>query len=284
MNTEPNRIGIRWTVGDVSECGFEALRLSIWSASKIFPEGTRLAVCVNSISTEEAHRRTGDVPISVQWVNANPLVPAWLNKRADSAMAEGVAWKLAPVRLFPDRYEIALDNDVILWRIPDVMQVWLESDDPATVLMAEDVERAFGQFSEMCDRRSINSGLRGLPPGFDYEQRLRTVLERTGLALRSELDEQGLQAATLCQSNLVLVPTHDITICSAFPMHQHRLGRCGAHFVGLNPKTLPWKSADGRPMHEPIRDAWRRHSQAISKMIFSMMPHRHRAAARLNTT
>lgn len=281
MNTQTNLIGIRWTVGDVSECGFEALRLSIWSAWKIFPEGTRFVVCVNTLSAEEAHRRTGEVPACVQWVNANSLIPAWLHKRADSAMAEGVAWKLAPVRLFPDRYEIAFDNDVILWRIPDVMQVWLDSGDRRTVVMAEDLERAFGQFSEMCGSRSINSGLRGLPPGFDYEQRLRTMLERTGIALRSELDEQGLQAATLCRSNLLLVPTADVTICSAFPMHQHRLGRCGAHFVGLNPKTLPWRSADGRPMHEPIRDAWHRHSQSISEMVFSKMPRRQAAMVRV---
>ena len=269
MNTQTKCIGIRWTVGDVSESGFEALRLSIWSAWNLFPEGTRFAVCVNTISTGEAQRRTGEIPGSVEWVDANGLVPAWLKARVDAEMAEGVAWKLAPVRLFPNCYEISLDNDVILWRIPDVMQVWLTSSDPNGVIMAEDLERAFGQFSNICDSRPVNSGIRGLPPGFDYEQRLRAMLQQSGILLRSELDEQGLQAAVLGQSELVLISTSDVTICSAFPMHQHYLGHCGAHFVGLNPRTLPWTSADGRPMHEPIREAWRKHSQTIAGAVFS---------------
>ncbi len=35
-------------------------------------------------------------------------------------------------------------------RAADVMQVWLESGDRRAMVMAEDLERAFGQFSEMC--------------------------------------------------------------------------------------------------------------------------------------
>jgi hypothetical protein len=268
MNSQPHRIGIRWTVGDVSDYGLEALRLSILSAFKLFPEGTRFAVCVNSISIEEARRRTGEVPSFIKWLDANQLIPEWLNEYVDAHMAQGVAWKLAPVRLFPGDHEISLDNDVILWRIPDVMHQWLEGDSD-DVLMAEDLHRALGQFSSVRDPRPINSGIRGLPPFFKYEQRLQAMLRRTGIKLRSELDEQGLQAATLCESNLMLVPTRDVTICSAFPMHQHHLGRCGAHFVGLNPKTLPWTAADGRPMHEAIRQAWRNHSQVIADIVFS---------------
>jgi hypothetical protein len=268
MNTQPRHIGLRWTIGDVSKSGFEALRLSIWSAWNVFPKGTSFAICVNTISTEEARRRTGGVPAHTQWLDTTRLVPAWLRERVDAEMAEGVAWKLAPVRLFPHSYEIALDNDLVLWRMPETMQVWLASDDPNCMIMAEDLQCSLGQFSSLCDSRAINSGIRGLPPDFDYEDGLRTMLQRTGITLRSELDEQGLQAATLSQYNLVLVSTDDVTICSAFPMHQHHLGRCGAHFVGLNRKTLPWKSAEGRPMHEPIREAWATHSRRIEQIVF----------------
>lgn len=267
MNTYANRIGIRWTVGDVSRSGFEAPSLSIRSAWNLFPEGTRFAVCVNTISTETARLRTGEVPSSVQWVDANSLVPEWLYEHVDTEMAEGVAWKFAPFRLFPDCYEIALDNDVILWRIPELMQVWVTSGDSNSTIMAEDLQRSLGQFSALCDSRAVNSGIRGIPPRFNYELRLRTMLQQTRVSLQSELDEQGLQAAVFGQTNLTLVSTGDVTICSAFPMHQHYLGRCGAHFVGLNRKTLPWKSADGRPIHELIREAWNIHSQTISEMV-----------------
>lgn len=266
MTTRNNQVALRWTIGDVSDYGFEALRFSVLFAFNLFPKGTRFAVCVNTIGTDEARRRTGELPHGVEWVDAKPLLPRWLPEQTDREMAEGVAWKLAPVRLFPDSYEIALDNDVILWRVPDVMKIWLASGDSQTVVMAEDLHRAYGQFSELCEARSINSGLRGLPPHFNYERVLKRVLRRTRIKLRSELDEQGLQVAALAEKNVVLVSNEDVTICSAFPMHQHHLGRCGAHFVGLNPKTLPWKGADGRPMHEAIRDAWRKHARRLSEM------------------
>jgi hypothetical protein len=91
-----------------------------------------------------------------------------------------------------------------------------------------------------------------LPPGLPYEELLRKRLSDSALVLQSELDEQGLQAATLGQLFLDLVGNDDVTICSAFPMHQHHLGRCGAHFVGLNQKWLPY-IIDGAPAHEAIR-------------------------------
>jgi hypothetical protein len=182
-------------------------------------------------------------------------------------MAEGVAWKLAPVRLFPDSFEISLDNDVVLWRIPRAMRSWLKSESQESVLLAEDVQSSLGQFSALAGNRAINSGIRGLPPGYDYESDLRRMLDVSGLTLRSELDEQGLQAATLAQKQLVLVAKEDVTICSPFPMHQQYLGTCGAHFVGLNQKQLPWRDEAGRPMHEAIHAAWLRYMEQIEERI-----------------
>ena len=41
-------LAVRWTIGDVNPAGFEALRLSIWGACRLFgPEG-QYAVCVNT--------------------------------------------------------------------------------------------------------------------------------------------------------------------------------------------------------------------------------------------
>jgi hypothetical protein len=99
-----SRIGIRWTIGDVAEAGFEALRLSIVGAFNLFGDSAGYAVCVNTISVEAARERTGALPVGVEWVHAAGLVPTWLRNLASSEMAEGVAWKLCPVRVFPHRY------------------------------------------------------------------------------------------------------------------------------------------------------------------------------------
>ncbi len=142
-------------------------------------------------------------------------------------MAEGVAWKLAPVRVFPALYELSLDNDVILWALPQALEEWLRSGDGSSCLIAADIQSTLGQFAAMCNHRALNSGIRGLPPGLDMEGRLRNTLARSGVILQSELDEQGLQAAVLLQSRLFVSSTEDVSICSPFPNHQQHLGKCG---------------------------------------------------------
>jgi hypothetical protein len=47
--THTTRIGIRRTIGDVSENGWQALRLAIAGAHHIFGESAAHAVCVNSV-------------------------------------------------------------------------------------------------------------------------------------------------------------------------------------------------------------------------------------------
>ena len=37
-------LGVRWTIGDVSDAGFEALRYSIWSMWKLFGDNAKYAV------------------------------------------------------------------------------------------------------------------------------------------------------------------------------------------------------------------------------------------------
>jgi hypothetical protein len=266
---ESQKTAIRWTVGDVSGPGFEALELSIRSARKLFGLGTKYVVCVNSIPLELVRERTGDVGREVEWVHSEHHVPAWLQSRLDAGMAEGVAWKLAPVRLFPDCYEISFDNDVILWRLPDAMKRWLESSDGESCLMAEDTQRSFGQFSDCCNGHAINSGIRGVPPGFALEERLQKKLRESQVVLRSELDEQGLQVAVLSQTALTLVSKEDVSICSPFPMHQQALGRCGAHFVGLNQRSLPWQ-LEGRGAHELIHERWRGFKPKLTELVDSI--------------
>jgi hypothetical protein len=253
-------------VGDASEAGFEALRLSIWSVWNLFGSDAQYTVCVNSVPLRTAMERTGELPPDIAWLPADEMVPSWLYQYTSSEMAEGVAWKLAPVRVFPHSHELSLDNDVILWNLPPAIEAWLHCPDPGACLMAADLRSALGQFSGMCNHQALNSGIRGLPPGFDMESKLRETLSKTGITLQSELDEQGLQAAVLLHSRLFVVSTADVSICSPFPDHQHHLGRCGAHFVGLNAKRLPWM-LEGRGAHETIRENWNRYSDDLARLV-----------------
>ena len=113
------RLAIRWTIGNVSRQGWEALRLSIWGAWRLFGEDAIYVVCVNSISLDDARRHCGQVPDLVGWRDVTGEFPSWMRPYLDNAMAEGVGWKLAPIRLFPDMRELSLDNDCILVEHPE---------------------------------------------------------------------------------------------------------------------------------------------------------------------
>jgi hypothetical protein len=259
-------LGIRWTIGNVSLLGFEALRLSIWGAWNIFGRNADYIVCVNSLSLEVARERTRAVPEVVQWRQVTRDLASFIKPYLDGAYAEGVGWKFAPLQLFPDRFELALDNDCIVWAMPPGMHAWLENSH-GHCLVAEDVSRCFGQFDALCVAAPRNSGIRGIPPGFNLEAALRGILEKHPVTLCSELDEQGLQMAALADpERSLLVTTEDVSACSPFPPHLPHLGRYGAHFVGLNAKQLPW-SLNGRPAVEYIAEHWSRHRPALYEKV-----------------
>ena len=224
-------LGLRWTIGDVSPRGFEALRLSLLGATRLFGPEARYTVCVNTIPLADARAHAGPVPDHVEWLATTDL-PGLLKPHLDAGLAEGVAWKLAPLSLHPDRHELALDNDCILWRCPPVLDAWLQSADAC--LLAEDVTPALGRFAPVVGPRALNTGLRGLPPGYDLAASLAETLRAHPGPLATELDEQGLQVAALSRGRLDVVPLADLAICSPFPPHAAEPGACGAHFVGLN--------------------------------------------------
>jgi hypothetical protein len=249
---------VRWTVGDVSREGFEALRLSTHGARRIFGAEATYMVCVNTVPLDRARALTGRVPAEVQWLDATGSLSGLIDDHTDASRAEGVCWKFAPARLAPDRPELHLDNDCILWGLPTAIGQWLEEDGDSRCLLAEDVVTMLGQFQALCGPEPRNSGMRGVPAGFDLEAAFAEILRETGFTLRSELDEQGL--VTLACSRHAppyVVAVDEVAICGPFPPHRQALGRCGAHFVGLNAKRLPW-SYDGRPGESYVREHWQR--------------------------
>jgi hypothetical protein len=258
--------GLRWTIGNVSRRGFEALRLSVWGAHRLFGDAAAYAICCNGVPLDGARARAAPLPVGVAWHAVDhAMLPHWLLPHLEAGIAEGVAWKFAPLRLFPDRHEIALDNDCILWAVPEAMQSWLAGDAPGRCLLAADVKPAFGQFADLCGPEPRNSGIRGVPPGHDFAAALRQVLEVKSSALgrpvvlTSELDEQGLQTAALSrQGALLAVAVEEVTICSPFWPHRPDLGACGAHFVGLNSRHIAWDYY-GRPADDWMREHWARH-------------------------
>jgi hypothetical protein len=250
-----DRLLVRWTIGDVRSRGFEMLRLSIVCAMRLFGPQAKYVVCVNTVPVAEAEQRTGVLPGDVEWLQVTAEdAPLVLRAYSDEKLIEGMGWKLVPLRLCHERYELAIDNDCILWALPAAMQRWLESE--TAYMFAEDVERSLGSFDPLCPPGAINAGIRGLPPGRDLGAPLAHVLNEVEKAsggsfrLTAEIDEQGLQAAAMCCCKpLLFVRKDEVSICSPFWPCSSELGTCGAHFVGLNAPHIPWNYYD-RPADE----------------------------------
>ncbi|HET9086796.1 MAG TPA: hypothetical protein VFN53_04685 [Acidobacteriaceae bacterium] len=260
----PDLLAVRWTIGDVRLRGFEMLRLSITCAFHLFGPSTKYLVCVNSLPLAEARRRTGPLPLEVEWRQVTRAdVPQVLRANLDEGLIEGMGWKLVPLRTYPERYELAIDNDCILWDLPEAMRNWLQSADGT--LLAQDVDRCLGSFDAVCPPGALNAGIRGLAPGKDLELPLQEVLVEAAaklggkLQLTAEIEEQGLQVAAVCRLHPpLLVTQREISICSPFWPRSPELGTCGAHFVGMNAPHLPWNYYDS-PADEWLEDHWRRH-------------------------
>ncbi len=272
-----DRLVVRWTIGDVHPRGFEMLRLSVCSARRMFGPAAQFVIFVNSLSLEEAQRRSGDLPPETAWRLADRRdLPAVLAPFFDTGLIEGMGWKLMPLRVAPERYELALDNDCILWDLPAGMRAWLSRPDAS--LFAEDVDRCLGVFDPLCPPGSYNAGIRGLPPGADLAAELAAVLrqaeERDGVPLRleAEIEEQGLQAAAMCRRDpLFLVRTAEVSICSPFWPRSPELGSCGAHFTGSNAHHIPWNYYD-RPADAWLDEHWARHRPELYRRAGLPLP------------
>lgn len=265
------RLVVRWTIGDVSSPGFETLRLSAWGARQLFGRAARYVVCVNSVPLDQARARAGEVPIGIEWLDVTGNLSPVVANAIDAGMAEGVGWKFAPMRLDPDRYELHLDNDCVLWALPAAIGRWLADDEP-TCLLAEDVITMLGQFQALCGPAPRNSGIRGIPPGFDLTGAFASALAETGVTLRSELDEQGLVTFACSRDRSPhVIPVEDVAICGPFPPHRQQLGRCGAHFVGLNAHRLPW-TRDGLPGEMHVRNHWAQHRPQLYAAVRLPVP------------
>ena len=272
MSTPPvpnvDRLALRWTIGNARERGFEMLRLSIACAFRLFGPAATYLVCVNSISSSAAQERTGALPVDVDWREVTRHdAPSALLSYCDETVIEGMGWKLVPLRTSPERYELALDNDCIVWHLPEGMRQWLQSANGA--LFAEDAERCLGSFDALCVPGCLNAGIRGLAPGQDLSDALETVLAQASASspgrfqLISEIEEQGLQAAAISRIDpLFLVRKSEISICSPFWPRSPELGACGAHFVGMNASHVPWDYYD-RPADLWLDEHWQRHRPVL---------------------
>lgn len=233
---------LRWIIGPVRREGFVCLSHSVRSAKKLYPE-LNLLIC---------HNRLDDDQLAL----VNRLdVPTFDQKDAEGITATrpnnnfGFCWKLYPPRISLGEHEIVMDNDVVLEKRVPQIDSFLNGDH---TLFCEGVLGLHGRFGKHIEGVKVNSGIYGMPPGFDFAAVCRKICgEKKLSSWERRHDEQGIVGATLLSyDEPLIVPL--TTVAFLRPHAKYQSGFCGYHFSGIN----------SRPDHPP----WRQHLSKIIKI------------------
>ena len=238
----------RWTIGAVSNTGFDVLRHSIVLFSKIYPEFERI-VCFNSIEKSKIKFLEGKAQLFEQKEEYNvcDILPTNPN---DEQQASGCGWKLCPPRLSLKTHELFIDNDLIIRKRIKEIDDWLKVQDEAIMSEGHPRSRMFGVFDEFIPKEiNVCAGLFGLPPNFDFADRIKFFVSQKKVTIGG-WEEQGLTASIVTNSQKYrLIPLSKVHISEDWvedplaPLSQNYSNNNkqkpdAIHFVGANRK--PW--------------------------------------------
>lgn len=203
---------VRWTIGPTTPDGIRCLRKSIDKLCGLYD--IEPVICYNQIDPQQF------TDLGVRLVNQTEDLPS-------SESPIGVTWKLYPPRLAIDRHELFIDNDLIIEKKIPELDHFFKSDQ---TLLLEGSGRNYGRFEKHVPiGYKINSGLFGLPPGFDLKGQMEfygTNWERNSRTF----DEQGLVATSLLNyREFSIISSSTITNCE-----MEWVSGSGFHFIGLN--------------------------------------------------
>ncbi len=211
----------RWTVGPCIPQGLNILEESVRNAVSIYENEFDWLILYNNLNDEQLAR--------LKLISSCYGVEIQEQKSSDSPFGEpksiaenegkfpirgdgctGSIWKLCPPRMRISSHEIIADNDLIITSRIEAIDEFLLSTDKALVL--SDRFQYYGRYTnsviaELPKSNAstyLNSGLIGLPPGYDFGKDLSKNIEQN----LTQSDEQGLVVLTLLKvfkENLLVI-------------------------------------------------------------------------------
>lgn len=228
---------IRWTFGEtrarsLSPQALDMLEISIKFMTLLIPKA-RFVVCYNNltpITLKKIKMIVSEADIDA--LDTTRLLPHSL-ARTD---VKNSWWKYAIPRLDEDAYEIIIDNDVILWRIPPTLEKAIREN--ALVALTDAAGQYYGDFHNLVVREDpslrLNAGLLGMPPNFRLNFELIKMVELKDFFH----SEQGFTALNfaLYKDTKYLIPLTEVTQLNIIevPPEELIIKYYGGHFSGCS--------------------------------------------------
>ena len=144
-------------------------------------------------------------------------------------------WKTCPPRLNIDTHEIICDNDIVFVQQSNPIQEFI---DGTRAMMAIDTVRFFGKLDHLHPSgEKWNSGLIGLPPGYDFGRELKRSWDSCGQPNHMGYgEEQSLITHVLKKQNPIIVGQDHVRELHPDTPHRFSDSDCAFHFVESNRK------------------------------------------------
>lgn len=232
---------IRWTLGEtnareLSSQALDMLNLSIKFGCLRFKELFReveFTICHNNLS-ESNLRNLKEITKrnQITLIDVSDELPERLrNKNVKNSW-----WKYAPPRLDKKAYEVIMDNDLILWNIPQTLSRAIRQG--SLVALTDPAGKFYGDYrmevENVDSELSLNAGLIGLPPEF-----VINPLEACKIPLKDFFhSEQGFTALKYAEYNgpKYLIGLDEVHQTNVNPINSQELlsKYDGGHFCGCS--------------------------------------------------
>jgi hypothetical protein len=190
----------RWTIGDISLDGLDLFQHAIKRTIQSFGPKFRYVICSNAQQLKQKIEKLASIHKieykQCEWCEF-PLPDGVCEPNPTDR--QGSFWKLCPARINIDTHELVVDSDVLFLNRPGVVDTFLSSNIP--LVCQENIECS-GKYHSYLNGACINSGLFGLPPGYDFAKELVRYWQAAG-SMKPLLsrDEQGLVNYTLTRND-----------------------------------------------------------------------------------
>ena len=188
----------RFTISSNSEICFDILPLSIECFSALYPD-VNIVICHNGLNETQRDRieSFGNTLDQKDYEKSLPIKP------------DAEKWKLYPPRLDLDSHELFIDSDIVITEHIEAIDDFFSSD---VTLVYEGVNYLCGQYTPTVPHGfKINSGIFGVPPGYDFSKHLINLMEKFSDQWECRFDDQGLIGGTLpYYENFVIVEQEEV--------------------------------------------------------------------------